>query len=811
VANGGKSIFIDRQPGEYAVTIDKHVAQPVTQGMTDLSHESGRPLAGVRVLELCPPSAGIVGRLLAELGADVISVPQSALPDDPLSALVGSTSKRIVNCPIEGSRLETLAKTADIVLQTRLDSAAPDLVAGMPILRADNPKAVIVSISPFGQDHAQSHWQLTSSILDALTGVLARSGFPEKDPLLPPAELALQCAYAQSAWITLVSYFNRLRTGEGDLVELSLLEAAAQSMDPGFAIAGSATAGVPASQLPRGRPEARHQYPLISCQDGFVRICILAPRQWQGMFAWMGSPEKYADPAFNRVHHRFATPSLIPDIAAFFADKTRAELEEEAGRFGVPLAPVLTLEESLATDHVAARGALATVHDERGRAVRLPNGVFELDGARAGIAEPQYVGAEAGWLEAERFDPAPELARPERPLSGYTLIDFGVIVAGAEQSRLLADQGALTLKVETAAFPDGGRVSKDGLTVSVNFALGHRNKKGLGLNLRDPRGKALLVDLARQADIIMSNFRPGTLTSLGLDYPVLSAANPSIVMTDSSAYGPSGPWSRRAGYGPLVRASSGLTHQYVYAGTSGQFSDGMMVYPDHVSGILCATATLAQLVRRLRTGRGGTVSLSQAEVITSHLADRVGALGVGEQRPPRPDAPWDVYPCAGDDEWCAVTVRNDADWRALAQAIGRNDWLADAGLATSEGRIGRREELDAALTAWTESLPSSDVMERLQNAGVPAGRMLRVFELPEFTHFQERHTFRKTRHPHIPGDFLMQNALARSEKLKLPDDAPAPVPGEHTEWVARTLLGLDEAQIRTLEAEGVLETWKVPA
>lgn len=772
------------------------------------------PLEGVRVLEICPPSAGAIGRYLAELGADVIQVPQPDLRDDPLAALVANTGKRIMPLdravPADARRLAELAEGANIVIQTRLDSGAPDLLASLPDLRARNPRAVILAVSPFGQDQDYACWQMTSSVLDALTGVLSRSGFPESDPLLPPAEISLQCAYAQAAWTALLAYLNRLRTGDGDWVDLGLVEAAAQSMDPGFEMAGSATAGVPASQLPRGRPEARHLYPLISCKDGFVRICVLAPRQWQNMFAWMGSPEKYADPKFNKLQVRFQTPTLVPDIAAFFADKTRQELETAAEQFGVPLASVLTLEEAQATDHVAARNALTTVEDEQGRSVRVPNGVLEIDGERAGALQAQRVGPEAGWRSPERFDPAPEAVRPERPLSGYSILDLGVIVAGAEQARLLADQGALTLKIETAAFPDGGRQSLDGNLVSVSFALGHRNKKGLGLNLREPRGKALMIDLARKADIVMSNFRPGTLTSLGLDWPVLSAVNPAVVMVDSSAYGSTGPWRKRAGYGPLVRSSAGLTHLWAYPGT-GQFSDSMTVYPDHVSARYCALATVALLVRRIRTGAGGRASLAQAEVVPIHVADQVVALSAGEARPARPDAPWGVYPCAGDDDWCVITVRHDADWRALATAVGREDWLADPALAAPSGRLARQGELDKVLAAWTGTRPADAVMEHLQRAGVPAGKMLRVFEMPDFGYYRARDSFRTTSHPMIAGEFTMENAMARSAHLKAPEAQPAPVPGEHSVWVARTLLGLADSEIDELLAEGILESAVVPA
>ena len=135
-------------------------------------------------------------------------------------------------------------------------------------------------------------------------------------------------------------------------------------------------------------------------------------------------------------------------------------------------------------------------------------------------------------------------------------------------------------------------------------------------------------DLVGKADVVMSNFKPGTLTSLGLDYPVLSELNAGIVMTESSAYGATGPWRGRPGYGPLVRASSGLTAQWSYPDTQGEFSDAMTVYPDHVSGRFGAIAALALLVRRLRSGKGGEASLSQGEAIVGHLGDQLSLIHI---------------------------------------------------------------------------------------------------------------------------------------------------------------------------------------
>lgn len=768
------------------------------------------PLAGLRVLENGSAAGGPIGRYLCELGADVIFVPAGPWDHDEPATLVGNTGKRLMHLDpaleADQTRFAELASEADILILTKLESANPDTVGGGALaeIRRRNPRIVILQVSPFGRDNVFEKWEATSSVIDALSGVLSRSGFPERAPLLPPADISLQCAYVQAAWVALLAYFNRLRTGHGDLIDLSLVQAATQALDPGFGIAGSATAGVVASQLQRGRLEARHLYPILPCKDGHVRICVLAPRQWQGMFEWMGRPEKYAAPEFNTLRARFTSPTLLKDIAALFAGKARAELEKEGVRHGVPIAPLLSLAEATAMEQFVARRAIVRVQDGKGDTVAVPNGVVEIDGVRAGTTGlASDLPLDVGWRDPERFDPAPEAKTPPRPLSGYTVLDFGVIVAGGEQARLLADQGARTLKLENRAFPDGGRQTLSGEPISLSVAMGHRNKQGVGINLRDERGRALLLDLVRRADVVLSNFKPGTLESLNLGHAELSAANPGIIIGESSAYGPTGPWRVRPGYGPLVRASSGVSQLWAYP--DGAFSDGVTVYPDHVSGRIVALATVALLIRRMRLGCGGAISLAQSEAVTAHLAERIAASSLGIDQPLRPDAPWGVYPCAGDDEWCVITVRCDSDWQVLCGVIERLDLAIRPDLASAGQRLGAKDELDAILSSWTKKRTPDDVMETLQSAGVPAAKMLRVFELPDFRFFQERGAFKRARHPLIDDEFYMENSIGNSERIRDPEFLPAPLPGEHSEAIATEILCLDATDIRELFEIGVLE------
>ncbi|WP_374690059.1 CaiB/BaiF CoA transferase family protein [Frankia sp. AvcI1] len=799
------------------------------------------PLTGVRVLDLTTGPLAAIGRHLAEWGADVLRVePPGGAADRRTGRRVGGVSlafaaanlgKRAVSLdlaqPADRERFTALLADADILLESTPPSGPEATTLDVEGIRREHPSLVVLSATPFGRTGPQAGWQATGPVFHALSGELSRSGIPGRAPLLPPGDLPYDCAAAQAVFVVLLAYLERLRTGLGDHLDFAVLDGAVAALDPGYGIAGSATAGVPASKLPRGRPEARHQYPIIPCADGFVRLCILAPRQWRAMFAWMGRPAEFADPSYDKLSTRFASTTLLPAIARFFADKTRAELEQAGQHHGVPTAAVLDLDEALESEQVRARGAFSPVELAPGMAAPFPNGVLELDGHRAGVRgpaptlPPDSSPAAQGWGDrpipgpGPGPDPAPgpdprdgSVDPGRRPLAGLRVLDLGVIVVGAEQGRLLADQGADVIKVENDAFPDGSRQARDGSVMTVTFAAGHRNKRSLGLDLRSPRGKDLFRRLVADTDVVLTNYRPGTLESLGLGYDVLRSTNPAVIVVDSSAFGSTGPWSRRLGYGPLVRACAGLTAQWRYPGEPDGFSDALTVYPDHVAARIGIAGVLALLIRRRRTGIGGTVSVSQTEVMLGHAAATVAdkallRAGVEVEGPTEPDAPWGVFPTAGDDDWCVVTVRGDGDWQALCRVLDRPDLATEPALTSAYGRAGARDRIDAALTDWLAQHGAVEAMTRLQAAGIPAGAMLRVSELPSFPYYAQRGVFRLSGHPRIRQTFYLENAPVVSDRLPDPPDIPAPLLGEHTEQILRETLGRTDAETaELLSADG---------
>ena len=776
-------------------------------GLNDL------PLTGVRVVDRTGGGLAAAARLLGELGAEVIRVEAPGggvdrttgpmLAGTSLTFAAANLGKRAVAFAQDDPAFDALLAEAHILIEDSAPGEGLDPTA----LAARHPALVVVSVTGFGQTGPWAGWKATDPVLHAVTGGLSRSGLPDRAPLLPPGELTIETAAVQIAAVALSSFIQRLRDGKGDAVDVALLEAGMAALDPGFGVAGSAQSGVPLWKMSRGRVDERFRYPIIACADGYVRLCILAPRQWRGMFAWMGEPAAFAGSEWEKLQTRFRSKELVPAIAAFFADKTRAEIEAQAEAHGVPAAALLDLGEAVTTPQMVARDAIVKVDVAPGVAAPFPNGTIEIDGFRAGIRGPAPALEASAAFTTDLPDwqaPAPA----DRPLAGLKVLDMGVIVVGAETGRFLADMGADVVKVENGAFPDGQRQSRDDAPVSITFAAGHRNKRGLSIDLRSEAGKALFARLVAEADVLLSNFKPGTLAGLGFPPERLRAINPRLVTVDSAAFGPTGPWSRRLGYGPLVRASTGLAKRWVYPGEPDSFSDGVTVYPDHVAARVGIVGALALLIRRMRTGAGGSASVSQAEVMLGHMAADVAALGAAAEghaiARPAPPTPWGIFPAAGEDEWVVVSVRDEAEWRALCGAIEREELLDDPALATPEDRADERGRIDRALTAWTQARTAEEAATVLQGAGVPAGHMLRVVELPHTPQHRALGTFREATHPLIDVAFAVEAGVARS-RLPLPEQRPAPRLGEDSRGVVADWLGIGEEEMAALEAAGTIE------
>jgi crotonobetainyl-CoA:carnitine CoA-transferase CaiB-like acyl-CoA transferase len=367
------------------------------------------------------------------------------------------------------------------------------------------------------------------------------------------------------------------------------------------------------------------------------------------------------------------------------------------------------------------------------------------------------------------------------PFEGLRVLDFGVGAVGVEVGRLLAEYGADVIKVESNAAPDFIRIVLPG-GINPAFASSSRTKRSLGINLKTKAGLDLLFELVRISDVLVQNNGAGVMDRLGLGYDAVHSINPRLIMFSSHLLGSSGPWKSWVGYGPNTHPVSGLQYLWNFPDEAEQPAGSTNVHPDHLE---TAIGLLGDLFLKEGLESGAVVPQGNAS--------------------PR-GAPWGAYPCAGEDQWCVINVRSDAEWRALGHALGRPEWTERPAYATALGRSAARDALDEELGAWTRERSSRDVMESLQAAGVPAA----VMSTPA-DHFDDPHLAARGYKQRIDqqgvGPIDVEGPAFRGSDLADPIVRQAPMLGEHTREICRELLDLSDPEIDALVADGVLEPY----
>ncbi len=784
-------------------------------------------LTSVRVLDLADGAADMVGRLLADLGADVLKVePPGGNPSrNGLPTLAGvsvpfalhnankrSTALNPSEAGDRGRFLE-LAGAADIVIDSGLPGQAAAYGMSGAELADRHQHLVVVSVTDFGATGPRSSWQATDPVLYALAGSLSRSGPTAGTPVLPPDGIASATAAVQATWAALVAYYNRLRCGTGDYIDFSRLDAVVMALDPAFGAHGQAAAGIRSPSRWRGRPRNQDAYPIYPCADGHVRLCVMSPRQWHGLRSWLGEPEQFQDPRYDVIGARFAAwPQIGVLIGALFANQSRAALVAAGQARGVPIAAVFSPSEILRSDHFQATGAITTSELAAGVPAAVPVGYFSVDGRHAGFRTPAPALADLrpGW--GPRPTAVPPTENVARPFDGLRIIDLGIIVAGGELSRLFGDLGAEIIKVESPAYPDGLRQARIGEAMSESFAWTHRNHLALGLDLRAAAGKQLFGRLVADADAVFANFKPGTLSALGFPHDALHELNPRLVVAESSAFGDSGPWSARLGYGPLVRASTGVTmlwtsEQAATENSRHPFYDATTVFPDHVVARVTAIGALAALIHRDRTDAGARVHVSQAEAVVNQLDTTYVTHALREADAAALHEDTGVHavcPCAGDDEWCVVSIRSDSEMCFAATVLGQPELAADPRFGSAEARAGNHRQLTAQLSAWTRTRTPVQVAEALQAAGVPAGPMNRPPDIIDDPQLRARNLFSDMTHPLIDHPLPAETGPAPFRHIPSAPQRPAPLPGQDTREICRKVLGMNAEDIEALISDHVL-------
>jgi benzylsuccinate CoA-transferase BbsF subunit len=400
-------------------------------------------------------------------------------------------------------------------------------------------------------------------------------------------------------------------------------------------------------------------------------------------------------------------------------------------------------------------------------------------------------------------------------LQGIRFADFTWAGAGPFSTKLFSDFGAEVLKIEGIARPDPVRVGgpfKDGvfgINRSGYFASRNTGKKSVAVNMKNPESRETLYEIVRASDVVSNNFGPGAMERLGLGYDDLVRIKPDIIYLSMPMYGEKGPLAGLTGVGMTISAVTGLMAQTGYEG-EGPLGPGTH-FPDHAANPYhAAFAIMAALRHRRATGRGLKIDLSQVESTINCMGLAVVEHSVTGQERPRLGnrspyhAPHGIFPCAGEDAWCAVTVTADAQWPVLCDLIGAADLAADASLATAAGRVAAVDRVEAAVSAWTRTLPAEAVMAACQSRGIPAGVVSTSRRLMEDDpQLRHRGYWQTVDHPEIgPSRFTAPPFIVDHERIEL---KRPPLIGEHTDAVLGGLLGYSAERIASLRAEGVLE------
>ena len=389
------------------------------------------------------------------------------------------------------------------------------------------------------------------------------------------------------------------------------------------------------------------------------------------------------------------------------------------------------------------------------------------------------------------------------------ILDFSWVLAGPYATRLLADFGAEVLKVEPLLPEAQDRFSRG------YYNTWNRNKLGVTLNLNQPEGIAIARKLVAISDAVVENFSPRVMANWGLDYPSLKKLKPDIIMLSMSTMSNSGPWRDYVGFGPAVQAFSGITHLTSFPGKP-PLGLGFS-YADHVAGLYACLALLGALEYRRRTGEGQFIDISQVEAMASLLAEAILEYTVHGREPQpvgntsRRAAPHGVYPCQGDDRWCAIAVFSDDEWEGFKRACGKPKWAEEEKFATLSARLENVAELDRLVSEWTREHTAEEVMALLQREGVAAGVVQNAADLAKDPQLRSCGFFIEldpvskygAEHPEL-GKTVSDAAPMKLSDTPAQYHRAAPVRGQDNDYVYGELLGMSEDEIAELRRNGIM-------
>ncbi len=764
-------------------------------------------LAGLRVLEIGGGiGAAYATRWMAGFGADVVRTegsPDALTADEEVYLLAG---KRRID--VEPAGLRALALAANILVEDGKPGALAAMGLDPEQLRVENPRLVVVSVTPFGQTGPYAGYEATNIVAHAMGGIMSLTGTPDRPPLVNGGSQAFYLAGVNAFGAALSAYFGALRHGRGDWVDISAQGCAAGMLE----LFGVRTEYNGLDAHLRSGNHVSAVWGIYPLADGHGGVCTLA-RQIPAFFNVVDDPELLTERFMDPVQRLQNDDELRARLYSWFSTQTKAGLLELGPKHRIPFGAVMTPLDLLENESLAERGFFDRVEAPDGRMARVPGRPFlglpwrggELHSPAADT--PDVL---TDWLGPTSPPPSARTAVPEAtalPLDGIRVLDLSMMWAGPYATRILAEMGAEVLKIESPRAWDNVRTlipqpgALDPWNSSYYFNDYNRDKKSVTLDLAQDRGRELFLDLVRQSDVVIENYRADVMDKLKIGYDVLRGAKPDIILVSMAGFGKTGPERDHVGFGPIIEQMAGLASLTGYGGEDSEPVKTGISYGDPIAGIAAAGAVALALINRDRTGGGAFIDLAQRETMSAMIGEAFVAASLRGESPlhygnrsPR-FVPQGVYPCGGVEQWLALSCRDEAEWAALARLIGVPEWKA---LPPAERRA-RHDEIEALIARWTGGRDPQEAMQTLQAAGIPAGRVLDSKAIYDDPQLNARGYWVRLPHPRMKP--WRQPASAwRLTRANPTLRRHAPLFGEHNREILGNLLNLTESDFAALEA-----------
>ena len=794
-------------------------------------------LKGYRALDLTGVSGQLCGRVLADLGMEVIKIePPGGDPVRNLAPFIhsangkqlsttfahlnaGKASKVLdLNKETDRGAFRQLVETADVVLESFQPGELDGKGVGYKDLAAINPGIVLASITGFGQTGPKKNLACNDLVALAQSGFLYISGDPLLPPVRPPETQAYYFASLFAAAGVLAALYRRERTGQGDHVDASMQETLATQEHIIRLYANENQVSKRAGSQHGSVAPAR----IFPCRDGFVYLYVTRQHWKLFLTIWTDHPAVFDAPDWlNNLYRRANADELNAAVEVFLSKFTMGEITDLLQSKGIPCVPVNTPMGFANDEHVKGRGFIAAVEHDGFGSAKQPAMPFVIDGERISVGSlpildswrsPSYISPVAG----ERREGAPhrekDLGSGNGPLDGMRIVSFDHVLAGPYGTTILAELGADVIKVESSkGGMDPFRFFGTGEdpNVSPRFLEFNRNKRSFTVNLKHPKGQSVLHDLVAKADAVLDNYSVDVVERIGLGYNDLRRVKPDIINLRMPGLGTTGPKRHFSTVGVNITAFTGLTYLWNHPGVTNPPIGSQTVFPDYVSGVLCAIIIISGVLYRDRQKRGAFIDLAQSEATAFMIgASLMKAAASGKNLEPIGNAspsaaPHDCYPCRGEDRWCVIAAENDEQWMALAKTLG-SAVEQDADFKSADKRLEHRAELNAVISRWTQGKDAFEVMDHLQKAGVPCGVVQTGEDLTNDPQLKARGFIVAVENPRL-GRVVLPNFPLQFTNAKLTRRWEFPVLGRDTEAVLRDVVGYSEETVKQLRSDGVLE------